>query len=245
MSTATEPAPDEVVRKKSSSTTAGGSDRQDDPLGLIDAVLIWALIQTSTLAGGLRSGSSSSRCSQSTSVLHQGAAHEVPAPRPHVPAGLPAVHVLLHRVHVASPTTAPGHLGNKEQAIPPSWPARRAAGRRLTVPGRPDREGRHGVDAGHLPRGTEAARRSSAPPRPDARPARPSCRPAARRSPASQGYTVAEPRHPDDNPDFTSPVGRAARPAQPRHRDVPEVLQHLRGQGGTSPATSTTRPPTR
>jgi arabinogalactan oligomer/maltooligosaccharide transport system permease protein len=45
MSTATKPAPDEVVRKKSSSTTAGGLAVKLILVGLIDALLVWALIQ--------------------------------------------------------------------------------------------------------------------------------------------------------------------------------------------------------
>ena len=45
MSTATKPAPDEVVRKKSSTTTAGGLAIKLILVGLIDALLVWALIQ--------------------------------------------------------------------------------------------------------------------------------------------------------------------------------------------------------
>ena len=45
MSTATKPAPDEVVRKKSSTTTAGGLAVKLILVGLIDALLVWALIQ--------------------------------------------------------------------------------------------------------------------------------------------------------------------------------------------------------
>jgi arabinogalactan oligomer/maltooligosaccharide transport system permease protein len=45
MSTATKPAPDEVVRKKSGSITAGGLAVKLILVGLVDALLVWALIQ--------------------------------------------------------------------------------------------------------------------------------------------------------------------------------------------------------
>ena len=46
MSTTTKPAPDEVVRKKSSTTTAGGLAVKLILVGMIDALLVWALIQS-------------------------------------------------------------------------------------------------------------------------------------------------------------------------------------------------------
>ena len=45
MSTATKPAPDEVLSKKSSSVTAGGLAVKLTLVGMIDALLVWALIQ--------------------------------------------------------------------------------------------------------------------------------------------------------------------------------------------------------
>ena len=159
MSTATKPAPDEVVRKKSSTTTAGGLAVKLILVGLIDALLVWALIQCISDGWTLGVG---------FFIFALIAVNLVYFTR-----GLPMKYLLpglmfllvyqlftmLLTGYTSFTNYGTGHLGDKEDAISAllareEQPVADSA----RLPGRAHREGWHRLDAGHLPRGHRPGR---------------------------------------------------------------------------------------
>ena len=188
MSTATKPAPDEVVRKKSSTTTAGGLAVKLILVGLIDALLVWALIQCISDGWTLGVG---------FFIFALIAVNLVYFTR-----GLPMKYLLpglmfllvyqLFTMMLTGYTSftnyGTGHLGDKDDAISALLAARGAAGRRLTgYPVVPIEKGGTVSMLVTFPEGTAQVGQTFIGTPESLTPSRPtSCRPPARRSRASR-----------------------------------------------------------
>ena len=233
MSTATKSAPDEVVRKKSSTTTASGLAVKLILVGLIDALLVWALIQC--ISDGWTWG-------VGFFIFALIAVNLVYFTR-----GLPMKYLLpglmfllvyqlftmLLTGYTSFTNYGTGHLGDKDSAISAllareEQPVADSA----AYPVVPIEKGGTVSMLVTFPEGTDQAGQTfiGTPESLDPGATRPA---AEHRHEGHRRHRlpVAEPRHHVEQPGLHRPVGRAARPAQRGHGHLPEVLEHLRGQG--------------
>ena len=226
--------PDEQRGKASRSSGAGNLIIKLVLVGLVDALLIWALVQCADANWWLAVGFFAAALVAVNFVYLTGRS----LPLKYLLPGLLflivfQLYTMVFTGFASFTNYGTGHLDDKNAAIRRIQSAERRARRgRAGVPGRADRPGRHGLDADHRPGHRRGVDRDERGPR------RPSRTGDVQRE-GEQGdrrRRVREPQpgHAERRPGATRPVGGAAAAARRGGRDLsPPDLGHP-GHGGAA-----------